>query len=249
MSISLITPTEVVRLAPLAAISPAEIPGDDAGSLSDVTHTLASTGVILPAGYPVDAIELWVKVVTPGDLGVMRFRVSRTLGVNYGSVVETATAPSEFQTAPYVRTPEWRYEVPLSGVLLRFQNGSGTPNSFLVDDIYKLTTTASPRMLDHCEAASDEYAEWARNSNDNPRLDVPTKIAKVHMASVIRWRLTLGRGLDEMTFKAQLEAYKQGVTYFERRSDGTLRAEVVKDTVSVQGFVQPRNPLCREFPI
>lgn len=246
---SLLTPTELVRLAPFGAISPAEIPGEDPGMLSDVAQSGMSTGRLLAAGYPIDALAVWVKVVTPGDLGVAQIRISKDGGATYGSAVLTQAAPQEYQTIPFVTQGEWRYELPLTGVVLRLQNGSGTPSSFLVGEVYSLTTTASQRMLDHCAAVSDEYTEWARNSDDNPRLDAPSMIARVHMANVARWRLTLGRGLDEMAFKAQMEAYKQGMTYFQRRSEGTLRAEGVKDTVSVQSFVRNQNPLCRELPI
>lgn len=233
-----LTPTDLLRLAPFGAISAAEIQGDDAGTWGAVTHVgTGPAGALLLAGYPADALLIVVKIATGGDLGTMIFQVSKDAGATYGNPIQTLQPNQEFQTVPYVRTPEFVYEVPLTGVVLHLLAGT-----YIALDTYAFTTTASPRLLLHCQAVSDEFDEWFRNTYDKPEDATPNTIQRLHMANMARWRLTGGRGLDEAAWKIQKSFYDQGLEYFKLQSVGELRTPTIADDYQFPQQIRTRYP-------
>lgn len=235
-----ITPTQVFRKAPFGAIAPAEIQGEDAGVWSAVVQVGTSTAVLQLGGYPADALSYRVKIVTGGALGTMVFQVSKDGGATYGNPILTATPPQEFLTIPYVRSPDFPYEIPLTGVVLHFIQATGT--TYVANDTFSFTTTASQRLLDHCEAASDEYDEWFRNTYNAPEAGTPNQIQLLHMANIIRWRLTGGRGLDEQAWKVQKGFYDQALEYYKLQSVGELRTPTIDDSYQFPQEIRTRFP-------
>lgn len=240
-----ITPTQLLTLAPLGQIPRADIPGPQfRGRVGVVTHTGASTGVLTVGGFPVDATPVVIKVVVPGDLGTSDgagalFAISTDGGLTFDDpVLSLGNAQANNR---------WDYEIGITGMVISALNGSGTPNSYLLNDTWTLTSTASPMLLQVCTALSDLFRKWAFNTAQ--KIDEIDEADRTMLAQLGRHWLVAGRGnVPEDWQRLAKLAEKR----FELESKGDLN---LNSTPDPNGFVFPdyeqaRAPyrVCELFP-
>lgn len=218
----LITPTQLLTLAPLGAIPRADIPGPQfRGRVGAVTHSGASTGLLTVGGFSVDVTPVVVKVVTPGDIGVAEFAISTDAGVSFDDPVLT--------TGNNMANLRWDYEIGITGLQIEALNGGGTPNSFLVNDTWLLNSTASPMLLQCCAALSALFLKWAMNTSQ--KIDEIDEADRTMLAQLGRHWLVAGRGnVPEDWQRLAKIAEKR----FEMESKGDLN---LNSTPDPNGFV------------
>ena len=114
--------------------------GDVAGTVGAVTATKTGTGNLTAAGSPLDAYEVIVEIVDPGQRNVATFKYSLDGGDTYSPKI----------TVPAAGT----YTIPDTGVTLTFTEDGVTPaNSFKAGDKYTFSTTAPAASVNSINAA------------------------------------------------------------------------------------------------
>jgi hypothetical protein len=226
-----ITPDQVFTLAPLGAIPRADVPGKLAGRIGPVVHTGASTGALSVLGFVVDAYPTIVKVVVPGDIGVAQFAFS-TDGTTFSDPV--LSDPNALQNQ------RWDYELGITGIQIQATNGSGSPNSFLLNDTWTFTTSASPWVQGLCIAVSEHYRKYmgdvaqALGQTGGQTITDINQADLLTMAQWIRCVLVSGRGEVPKEWLAERERAEK---LWRITADGDLRPNVAPDA---DVFVYPQ---------
>lgn len=230
-----LVPDELFRRAPLGQIQRAEIPGPQlCGTVGSATHSGASTGIVSFQGFPIDAYTITMTCVAAGDLGVAKFKFTTTF-LEYDGSTTTRTTDA-LATLPNAMDQQgalnaWLYEVNITGVFVQLQNGSGTPNSFALNDTWSVTTTASEMAKEVCAEVSD----WARKylENAGQKLTDLDTTDRRQMCEAGRVIMCSGRG--EVP-KIWLDRYEDARKHFLAEAEGDLRLNAKPDP---DGFVFP----------
>jgi hypothetical protein len=101
------------------------------GTVSAITKTATGTGNLTITGNPTNAFDITVKITAKGTLNSAAFRVSIDDGYSF---FDEVTVPISGE-----------YEISGTGLTLHFAEATlaeDKPNSFLVNDTYKTSTTA-----------------------------------------------------------------------------------------------------------
>lgn len=223
------TPTELLTRAPLGAIPRSEIPGPMfTGKRGPVVPTGASTGRLIVGGYPIDVYDVIIRVAVGGDIGTAQFEVSIDGGTTYGDPYLTST--NNYQNIP--AKASWQTEITYTGLNIRAENGSGTPNSFLAGDTWTLTTTASEKLLQVCGVLSDWCRKWYQNTGQ-PVTDID-EASREMWCWLGRWLLCAGRGDVPEDWKRLAELAEKT---FKLESTGDIHQNSTPDP---DGFVFPQ---------
>lgn len=114
--------------------------GDVAGTISAVTAAKTGTGNMTVSGSPLDAYDVIVEIVDPGQRNVATFKYSLDGGDTWSQKV---TVPANGS-----------YAVPGTGLALAFtEDATNPPNSFKSGDRYTFTTTAPSASVSSINAA------------------------------------------------------------------------------------------------
>jgi hypothetical protein len=215
------TPHELLTRAPLGAFSRAEIPGKEfRGKIGTVTKTGASTGLIRVYGYPIDAYPVVLRVKTGGNLDAAELEIS----INGGTDFDDAVLMDVNAFAQNDPTPQrWQYEIGITGILLDARNGAASP-SFILDDTWTFTTTASPKLEQICRVISAYWFKWAENTAQN--ITDADEADRNMMAEYGRWMLVAGRGNVPPDWKEMADNARK---HFKLESLGDLQLNSAPD--------------------
>lgn len=230
-----IVPDELFRRAQLGQIARAEIPGPQlCGTIGATTHPGASTGVVSFQGFPIDAYAITMTCVLAGDLGVAKFKFMTTFLEYDGSTTTRITdallsQPDTFDQDGIYSI--WKYEINITGVFVRLQNGIGTPSSFLLNDTWSVTTTASEMAKEVCVEVSDWARKYLENTGQNlTDLDTTDRRQMCEAGRVI---MCSGRG--EVP-KIWIDRYEDARKHFLAEAKGDLLLNAKPDP---DGFTFP----------
>jgi len=189
------SPSDLWRLGFPDRIEPADfLPG----FVSPVSLIGTSPGGFALSGLPTDAFSFRVKITLAGNLGSARLRFSEDEGITYSPEV---ILPADGHIR-LVTSKGWK-----SGFSATLTNAvAGT--SFLLNDYWEFTTTASAEILDAISVACD-YLDAELGNPDNggryhlPFLSWPRMFADI-VAKIARYNLLAVRGFD---FKGKDKLY------------------------------------------
>lgn len=221
-----LTPKELLSRAPLGAIPRSDIPGKPyGGAFGTTVHVGTSTGTVEFIGYPVDASTIVAKVSTGGDLGVARFVFSTDGGATFGT-------PQIAESNDNLGT-RWVYEIDYpgegsSGVSV-LVTGSLTSPSFVTNDTWTVTTTASLMLARMCGSLSDLWRKYAMRVGQG--ITAIDEADLTMIAQLGRYWLTSGRGDVPQVW---IDLGKQAEARFLLEAKGDLKINTVPDE---DGFV------------
>lgn len=217
-----ITPDELFRRAPLGQIQRAEIPGPQlCGTISNVTHSGASTGTVLFSGFPIDVYGITMTCVRAGDLGTAQFKFATMVSEFDSSVITRTTnaldsLPNAMDQQGTLNT--WQSEINITGVIVKLLDGVGTPNSFLLNDTWAVTTTASELALEVCS----EISAWLRKYLQNTGIKIDNLDPADRRQGCEAGRVILCSGRGEVP-KIWLDRYEDAKKHLLAEAVGDLK--------------------------
>lgn len=136
------------------------------GLVSIPTLTGTSSGTITVSELPRDAYGIRLKITLAGQVGVARFVCSSDAGVTYLSTeFLTSENPIDIFDSQGRKT----------GLLVKFTNHATINPSFILNDYWALTTTASPNIIQKLKTISEEIDSIIGHNNEDGRYHLPLK--------------------------------------------------------------------------